>query len=101
MWNLAGLSHLTDKEHYLLLVIAICCSFAVGWIMDLIMGRVGFGIFGNAGVTMVGIFVGLMIYNNYYGRLTSPEISMAIAFAIASVMLHLVVLSVMRRVMRL
>jgi ABC-type branched-subunit amino acid transport system permease subunit len=101
MWTLAGLAHLSDQEHYLLLLIAVCCAFAVGWIMDMIMGRVGFGIFGNAGVTLIGIFVGLMTYHNYYGRMTSPEISVVIAFAIASVMLHLVVLSVMRRMMRL
>ena len=101
MWKLAGLAHLTDKEQYLLLVIAICCSFAIGWVMNLIMGRAGFGIFGNACVTMIGIFVGLMSYNRFYGRMTSPDISVLFTFVIASVMLHLVLLSAIRRLMRL
>jgi hypothetical protein len=101
MWKLIGLSHLSSNEQYLLLLLAICGSCAVGWAMDLIMGRVGFGIFGNAGVSMLGIGVGLWTYNNYYGRMSSPDVPVVFAFIVVSIMLHLVVLSVLRRVLRL
>jgi uncharacterized membrane protein YeaQ/YmgE (transglycosylase-associated protein family) len=101
MWKLVGLSHLSDSELYLLLLVAVCCALAVGWIMDLIMDHVGFGIFGNAGVALLGMYVGLYLYNTYYGKLTSPDIFMVLSFTIASVMVHLVVLSVLRRVLRL
>ena len=67
----------------------------------MIMDRVGFGIFGNALVAMLGILVGLYAYSNHYGSMTSPNLQMVIGFVVASVMLHLVGLSALRRVLRL
>ena len=101
MLKFAGLTHLSDKELFLIALIAVCCSFAVGWVMHLIMDRSGFGIFGNAFIAMLGIFLGVSAYSHYYGRLTSPNLFVLMSFVIASVMLHLVVLSVLRRVLRL
>jgi len=101
MLKLIGLAHLSDKELFLLALVATCCCFAVGWIMDMIMDKVGFGIFGNAAVAMLGIQVGLYAYSNHYGSMTSPNLQLVIAFIVASVMLHLVGLSIVRRVLRL
>lgn len=101
MLKLIGLAHLSDKELFLLGLVAICCSFAVGWIMDMIMERTGFGIFGNAVVAMLGILVGLYAYSNHYGSMTSPNLQVVIGFVVASVMMHLVGFSVARRVLRL
>ena len=101
MIKLVGLGHLSDKEIYLLLLVAVCASFLVGWVMEMIMGRIGFGIFGNAIVTFLGICVGLFVYNRYYGRLTSPDVMMVMGFVIVSVMLHLVVISILRRMLRM
>jgi hypothetical protein len=101
MLQLIGLSHLSDKELLLLIFIAICCSLAVGWIMDLIMRRIGFGIFGNAFVCMFGILLGIGLYNRFYGRMTSPEPMMVMAFALTSIMLSLVILSLLRRMLRM
>ncbi len=101
MLKLIGLAHLSDKELFLVALIATCCCFAVGWIMDMIMEKVGFGIFGNAVVALFGIFVGLYAYNNHYGSMTSPNLKIVMAFLVASVMLHLVGFSVLRRVLRM
>jgi uncharacterized membrane protein YeaQ/YmgE (transglycosylase-associated protein family) len=101
MLQLIGLSHLSDKELLLLLFIAICFSLAVGWIIDMIMRRIGFGIFGNAFICMFGVMLGLGLYNRFYGRMTSPEPMMVMAFALTSIMLLLVVISVLRRVLRM
>jgi uncharacterized membrane protein YeaQ/YmgE (transglycosylase-associated protein family) len=101
MLKLIGLAHLSDRELLLLALVAACCCFAVGWIMDMIMERAGFGIIGNTIVALLGILVGLYAYANHYGSMTSPNIQMVAAFVIASVMLHLVGLSVVRRVLRL
>lgn len=101
MLKLIGLAHLSDKELFLLALVATCACFAVGWIMDMIMDRVGFGIFGNAAVAMLGILVGLYAYSNHYGSMTSPNLQLVIGFIVASVMLHLVTLSILRRVLRL
>ncbi len=101
MLKIIGLAHLSDKELFLLTLIAICCCFMVGWIMDMVMEKIGFGIFGNAVVALFAILVGLYGYNNHYGSMTSPDLKMVIAFLVASVMVHLVGLSVIRRLLRM
>ena len=101
MLQLIGLSHLSDKELLLLVFIAICCTLVFGYITDMIMRSIGFGIFGNTFISMSGILVGLAAYNRYYGRLTAPDVGMVMAFVLTSIMLHLIVLSVLRRVLRM
>ena len=101
MLKLIGLAHLSNKDLFLVLVVAICCCFVVGWIMDMVMEQIGFGIVGNSVVAMFAVLVGLYGYNNHYGSLTSPDLKIVMAFLVASVMVHLVALSVVRRVLRL
>ena len=101
MLQLIGLSHLSDKELLLLVFIAICISLAVGWVVDMIMRRVGFGIFGNAFICIFGIMLGLGLYNRYYGRMTAPEPMMVMAFALTSTMFLLITISVLRRMLRM
>jgi uncharacterized membrane protein YeaQ/YmgE (transglycosylase-associated protein family) len=101
MWKLVGLSHLSTNEQLLVLLVAICGSLTVGWIMDMIMGPTGFGLFGNAIIAMIGIVVGIWVYHHYLGSMKSPDITKMMGVIIASVMLHLVACSVLRRVLRL
>ncbi len=101
MAKLIGLSHLSDSEYWTLVLIAVILSLVVGYVTDMIMGRLGWGVFGNSFICMMGIVVGLFTYNRYYGRMTSPDITMVSGFAIASVMLHLVALTIIKRVFRL
>ncbi|MFM9973322.1 MAG: hypothetical protein ACKVON_01955 [Beijerinckiaceae bacterium] len=101
MLQLIGLSHLANKELFLLALIATCASFAVGWIMDLIMRNVGFGNFGNTFICLMGILGGLFLYNRFYGRLASPDIAMVMIFVIGTVMILLVILSITRRFLRM
>jgi uncharacterized membrane protein YeaQ/YmgE (transglycosylase-associated protein family) len=101
MWKLVGLSHLSTNEQLLIVLVAICASLTVGWIMDMIMGPTGFGLFGNAIVAIVGIVVGTWVYHHYLGSMKSPDIARLMGVIIASVMLHLVLCSVLRRVLRL
>jgi uncharacterized membrane protein YeaQ/YmgE (transglycosylase-associated protein family) len=101
MLKILGLSHLSNNEFALLLLIAICASLLVGWLFDMIMQRLGFGLFGNAFICMLGIFVGVAAYQKFYGRMSSPDVTIVAAFAIGSVMVHLVALSILRRVFRI
>ncbi len=101
MWKFLGLGHLSFNEQLLVLLIAICASLAVGWVMDMIMGRIGFGLFGNAIICMIGIAVGIWVYKTYLGTMVRPDMTKSMGVIIASVMLHLVVLSVLRRLLRL
>ncbi len=50
---------------------------------------------------MFAILVGLYLYQNHYGSMSSPDLKMVMAFLVASVMVHLVGLSVVRRMLRL
>jgi hypothetical protein len=101
MWKLVGLGHLSSNEQFLLLLVAVCVSLGIGWVMDMIMERIGFGMIGNAGISIFAIFAGLYAYNTYYGRMSSPDIMVVIAFVVTSVMMHLVVLSILRRVLKI
>ncbi len=101
MWKLVGLSHLSTNEQLLIALVTICAALIVGWIMDMIMGPTGFGLFGNAIVAFVGIVVGVWVYHNYVGSMKSPDTTRMMGTIIASVMLHLVMCSVLRRVLRL
>ncbi len=101
MLKIIGLAHLSNKELFLLALIAICVCFTIGWVMDMVLEKSGSGIFGNAVVAMLAILVGLYVYNNHYGTLTSPDLKMVTAFLVASVMVHLVGLSVIKRYLRL
>jgi uncharacterized membrane protein YeaQ/YmgE (transglycosylase-associated protein family) len=101
MSKLIGLTHLSDNEYYTLLLVAVIISLVVGYVTDMIMGRLGWGVFGNSFICMLGIVVGLYGYNRFYGRMSSPDITIVSAFAIASVILHLVSLTIIKRVFRL
>jgi uncharacterized membrane protein YeaQ/YmgE (transglycosylase-associated protein family) len=101
MAKLIGLSHLSNSEYWTLVLIAVIISLMVGYITDMIMNRHGFGVFGNSFICMLGIVVGLAAYHKFYGRMSSPDITIVSGFAIASVMLHLVSLTILKRVFRL
>jgi uncharacterized membrane protein YeaQ/YmgE (transglycosylase-associated protein family) len=101
MWKIIGLSHLSTNEQLLIVLVMICASLTIGWVMDMIMGPSGFGLFGNAIVAIIGIVVGVWIYGNYLGSMKSPDMTRMMGTIIASVMLHLVMFSVVRRVLRL
>jgi uncharacterized membrane protein YeaQ/YmgE (transglycosylase-associated protein family) len=101
MWNFVGMDYLNTTEQVLVLLIACVGSLLVGWVMNLIMEKIGFGIFGNTFAALLGVYSALYIYNRYVGTMKNPEAVMLLSTIVGSVMLHIVFLSLMRRVLRL
>jgi hypothetical protein len=96
-----GLTHLNNSELWLLLLLAITFSIALGWAMDLIMRRVGFGVFGNAGISLVGIGVGLASFIWTY-RVFNPRTTViTLLFVVGSIMALLLFFSWLTRVLKL
>jgi hypothetical protein len=101
MLRFMGLADLGGSELVLLTLIAACTSFAIGWIMDLIMNRVGFGILGNSFISMLGIGSGLAGYRYFYRVIDLSTLPVVILFIVFSIMFLLVALSWLRRVLKL
>ena len=96
-----GLAHLDTRDLYSLLLIAICASFAIGWIMDLIMRNVGFGAIGNSIVSLLGIGAGLALYQRTYGNVGTPNVFVLLTYIVGTVMATLVLCSNLRRFLKL
>jgi hypothetical protein len=96
-----GLTHLTDKDLWLLGLVAVCFSIALGWAMDLIMRHVGFGTFGNCIISLLGIATGLAGFHYVYRQYTLTKVPITLFFVVASIMSLLVILSWLRRTLKL
>jgi hypothetical protein len=96
-----GLTHLNNTELALLMLLAVCFSIALGWAMDLIMRRVGFGIFGNSFICLLGIALGLASFIWVY-RVYDPRTTIIVLlFVVGSIMALLMLLSWLSRVLKL
>jgi uncharacterized membrane protein YeaQ/YmgE (transglycosylase-associated protein family) len=96
-----GLTHLNNQDIWLLLLVAICLSIALGWVMDLIMRNVGFGTFGNCFISLLGIVVGLAGYHYLYKAYSLRNMPITLFFVVGSIMSLLLILSWLRRVLKL
>jgi uncharacterized membrane protein YeaQ/YmgE (transglycosylase-associated protein family) len=101
MFALIGLGHLSNQEIWLIITIIMCASFLAGWSFDAIMGRQGFGLIGNSILAAVATWVGAYVYNRYFGTFRSPDMKIVLAVIFSSIVLHLVVLNVLKRFLRL
>jgi uncharacterized membrane protein YeaQ/YmgE (transglycosylase-associated protein family) len=96
-----GLTQLSDKELFLLLLLAICVSMILGWIMDLIMRNVGFGVFGNSFVSLLGIATGLAAFHYFYRAYDLRTTPITLLFVVCSIMGLLVLLSWLSRILKI
>lgn len=101
MFKMLGFGDLNSTEAWTVMLAAIALALLVGWLLDLVAAHIGFGILGNGFITLLGIAVGLVMYRNYMGEITLHNLTMVIAAATASVVLHLYVLIFLRRTLKL
>jgi hypothetical protein len=101
MMNFIGLSQLSSSETWFIMILAFCAAMAIGYIFHFVMGAVGFGIGGNTVIAMLAIYAGLYGYHRYSGKMQSPDIPIMLAFVIGSIMISLLVLSILRRILKL
>ncbi len=101
MFKMLGFGDLSSLEIWTIMLVAIALSLIVGWVLDLVAEHIGFGIFGNAAICMLGLAMSLVTFRHYVGEPTVARLHMVLAFATVSVILHMMVLITARRLMKL
>lgn len=101
MLAMLGLAHLSRADIWLLATILMAVAFLVGWVLDMIMDRQGFGLIGNGLLVTFAAVVGAYVYNRYFGNFRSPDMKVVIAVMLGSVVVHVFAMVVVRRVLRL
>jgi hypothetical protein len=101
MMNLVGLTQLSSSETWFLWMIMFCAAIAIGYLFHIVMGTVAFGIGGNTVISMVAIYAGLYGYHRFTGKMQAPDTPILLGVVLGSIMLHLLVLSTVRRALKL
>ncbi|MGL4240980.1 MAG: hypothetical protein ACRCTI_07700, partial [Beijerinckiaceae bacterium] len=89
MFKMLGFGDVTVFEAWTIALVAVALSLIVGWILDLVSEKVGFGIFGNAVVCLLAIMVSLVVFRTYIGDVSMARLPMAMGAATLSVLLHM------------
>jgi uncharacterized membrane protein YeaQ/YmgE (transglycosylase-associated protein family) len=101
MLKMLGFGDLNSTEGWTILLAAMALAVIVGWLLDAITERIGFGIFGNAVVCLLGIAVGMLVFQRYFGEVSINKLPSIIGVATASVVVHMFTLIFLRRTLRL
>jgi hypothetical protein len=101
MFKMLGFGDLNSLESWTVIFAAIALALIVGWLLDLVADQIGFGIFGNAFVCLLGIAVGLILFRHYLGEVSIARLPLAIGVCGASVIAHMFVLIFLRRTLKL
>jgi uncharacterized membrane protein YeaQ/YmgE (transglycosylase-associated protein family) len=101
MFKMMGFGDVNSVEAWTIMLAAIALSLIVGWLLDMIAEHIGFGIFGNAAIALIGAAVGLIVFRNYVGEVSGGRLPIVIGFAMSSVVVHMFVLVMLRRMLRL
>jgi len=67
MVRLIGLDFLPQDALIITLILMVVVAVIAGWISDAVMADVGYGVIGNAVLTLVGAFVGLAAWTHGVG----------------------------------
>jgi uncharacterized membrane protein YeaQ/YmgE (transglycosylase-associated protein family) len=101
MWKMLGFGDLNSTESWTIMIAAVALALIVGWLLDMVADRVGFGIFGNGVICLLGIAVGLLLFQRYIGEINVQRLPSVIGVATASVVFHMFTLIFLRRTLRL
>lgn len=100
------MAHLAQFGGYPLYVIVLAAVAAVigggiaGQLTDAVMGDAGFGAFGNAVLTILGVFIGVYVRTALFGRLYSKDLIVTSVFAAAAATAILLILGVVKHFMQ-
>ncbi len=97
MFRVLGLNGLPIEALLMILVMLVICGIVTGWITDVIMGQMGFGVIGNTILTIMGAVVGMTAWNAYIGPLRIYDASISIGIASASSVVILLLFATFKR----
>jgi hypothetical protein len=101
LFKMLGFGQVSEVEAWTIVLAAVALALIVGWILDLVAEHVGFGIFGNAAICLLGIGVALIVFRTYVGDVNLGRLPLVMGAATLSVVVHLFTLIFLRRALRL
>jgi hypothetical protein len=101
MFKMLGFGDLNTLEVWTVALSGIALVMIVGWLVDMIAGRIGFGVFGNAIISLFGLVVALVLFRTYVGEVSLTRLPTVMGAATASIVFHIFTLIFLRRALRL
>jgi ABC-type branched-subunit amino acid transport system permease subunit len=101
MMKMLGFGDINSLEWWTIVLSGTAIALIVGWLLDLVVGRTGFGILGNALIAVLGSCVALVAYRNYIGEVGVGVLPMVMGAVTVSVVAHFFLLFYLRRVLKL
>lgn len=101
MFKMLGFGDVSSLEWWTILLVGTAMALIIGWLLDIVADRVGFGIFGNALIAVLGTCVALVAYRNYVGDIGVNVLPMVMGAATLSVVIHFFVIFYLRRALKL
>jgi uncharacterized membrane protein YeaQ/YmgE (transglycosylase-associated protein family) len=101
MFKMLGFGDLSSAEAWTIGLAAVALAMIVGWLLDLIADHIGFGIFGNAVICLLGMAGGIWMFRNYVGEITMQRLPMIMGAAAGSVIVLMFAMIFLRRALKL
>jgi hypothetical protein len=101
LFKMLGFGDVNSLEAWTIVLAALAMALIIGWILDLVAARIGFGILGNAVVCLLGIGVALVTFRTYIGDVNLSRLPIVMGAATLSVVLHMFTLIFLRRALKL
>jgi hypothetical protein len=101
LFKMLGFGQVNSLEAWTIVLVAIALALIVGWVVDMIADRIGFGILGNALICVLGIAVALVAFRTYVGDVNVVRLPMVVGAATLSVVVHMYALIFVRRALKL
>ncbi len=100
MTRFVGLDFLDSNTFTGIMIMMIVGAAAVGWISDAIMGSSGYGVIGNAVLTLVGAFTGLAGWRHFVGPMLPRDMPYIMSAAGGGALAILLLLALFKRAVR-
>jgi uncharacterized protein (DUF486 family) len=101
MFKMLGFGDVSSLEWWTIVLAGTAMALIIGWLLDMVADRIGFGIFGNALIAVLGICVALVAYRNYIGEIRIGVLPIVMGVATLSVVVHFLVIFYLRRALKL
>ncbi len=97
MLQALGFGYVSNDLALAMMIVAIVAATFMGWIADALMRETGFGVIGNAALTLLGGGGAIVIWNRYIQQLTASNPLHVVALAAAASIAALLSAAVLRR----
>ena len=80
---LADIKELSGAEFFFLIVMVVIGSLAIGFLIDVIAGKSGFGTLVNAALALIGACMGIYLRYHLFAPFRADDLGLTIGMALA------------------